>query len=188
MNKKTVIILVLCALIALAVWLWLGPMKASPAEKAEPAAAQPAPSASTPAQTPPEQTPEQTTEAKFQAAGYGGMWIDYCGSAAPKETGQLNRADWAGEENVVIGGWAADFDAMRPLSAMYVHVGEERLPCQYGIKREAVAEYFGTQDLLNTGFDVAVPAAALENTAEISFELIAADGTASFAPVIYKIY
>lgn len=84
-------------------------------------------------------------------------------------------------------GWAADFDGQRPLSALYLQVGDMIVRCNYGIERTSVSDHFQNDDLKDTGFDVEFPASYLQGVDELRFIQIGTDGSYRYEPVVYRL-
>lgn len=124
-----------------------------------------------------------------QESFYLGMWLDSMNNYGMEEQGKISTELLKGEDSVTLVGWAADFQAMQPLSALYLKIGDRMLQCQYGIARESVSSYLGIDALLHTGFEITFPAAYLTDGAasELQFIQISADGSHQFAPASYTI-
>lgn len=86
-------------------------------------------------------------------------------------------------------GWAADFQVQKPLSALYLQVGDKIIQCEYGLKRTSVSSHFKNEDLTNTGFAVTFPASYLNEEAgdKLRFVAIGADGSYCYKPVVYQV-
>lgn len=86
-------------------------------------------------------------------------------------------------------GWAADFKYRRPLSALYLNVGDKIIQCIYGIERTSVSDHYHDNNLKNTGFSVTFPVSYLRGgeIEEISFIQIGSGGTYQYEPVTYKL-
>lgn len=124
-----------------------------------------------------------------QAEGYSGMNINFCNNVWLHDQGVIPSILIEGSNELSLSGWAADFSAEKPLSALYVKAGGMILKCDYGAPRGDIVSYFNNQDFLNTGFSVKIPKEFLltQNVAEIQFIEISADGTYRFEPVSYTI-
>ena len=92
-------------------------------------------------------------------------------------------------QQISLVGWAADFAALQPLSALYLQVGDQIVKCNYGIERTSVSDHFQNIDLKDTGFSVTFPASYLEDgqVEEIRFIQIGADGTYCYEPITYQL-
>lgn len=124
-----------------------------------------------------------------QTQGYSGMWLDTCNGQPVSEQGSIHDFLFESNDFVALEGWAADFSTMQPLSDLYLQIGDVVLQCQYGLPRDSVSSYFGTDSLLHTGFTITFPAAYLQEqpTAELQFIQVGTDGTYQYAPVQYSI-
>jgi len=124
-------------------------------------------------------------EAPAQTADYWigtqGLCIDTCNGGQSAERMMIQ----PDAQQVELVGWAADFDALQPLSALYLQVGEHVIPCNYGLERVSVSDYFGNENLRNTGFTVTFPAAYVEEnaTGTIAFIPVSADGAYRYEPI-----
>ena len=92
-------------------------------------------------------------------------------------------------QQISLVGWAADFAALQPLSALYLQVGDQIVKCNYGIERTSVSDHFQNIDLKDTGFSVTFPASYLKDgqVEEIRFIQIGADGTYCYEPITYQL-
>lgn len=130
--------------------------------------------------------PEEPAQSADYWIGRQGICIDTCNGVP------IGDAEWIvvsqDRELVEIVGWAADFNAQRPLSALYLQIGERIIPCSYGLERTSVSDHFGNTDLTNTGFTVTFPASYLrENpSTAIQFIGVSADGTYRYEPVLFR--
>lgn len=124
-----------------------------------------------------------------QAEGYSGMYINFCNNIWLYDQGVIPSILIEGSNELSLSGWAADFSAAKPLSALYVKAGGMVLKCDYGAPRGDIASYFNNQDFLNTGFSVKIPKDFLsaQNVAEIQFIEVSTDGSYRFEPVSYAI-
>lgn len=124
-----------------------------------------------------------------QAEGYSGMYINFCNNIWLYDQGVIPSILIEGSNELSLSGWAADFSAAKPLSALYVKAGGMVLKCDYGTPRGDIASYFNNQDFLNTGFSVKIPKDFLsaQNVAEIQFIEVSTDGSYRFEPVSYAI-
>lgn len=118
---------------------------------------------------------------------YHGMVTDLHNGVKPAVSGTFDIKSDDGYVNLY--GWAADFDVMKPLSAMYLKVGDNYFTCTYGLNREGVGRFYNNDDFINTGFKVTFSSEYLNNGEinEISFIMISNDGTYRYEPVVYNI-
>ncbi|MBR2717178.1 MAG: hypothetical protein IKP17_05500 [Oscillospiraceae bacterium] len=133
-----------------------------------------------------EDGPSETDLGKQHDTGFGwigdGGILAKFGGVSPDGSGAV--AVEAGRD-LEITGWAADFMAAAPLSALYLRIGDRELPCEYGLSRPDVAEHFGCEALENVGFSVTLPASLLPASGEtaVEFIMVSADGRGHYAPV-----
>lgn len=127
----------------------------------------------------------------YQEMGYNGMWIDNVnfadfnsGSYAHNE---IPRSAYQDSNTVSLWGWAADFKVNKPLSALYLKIGDNILQCQYGIERTSVSDYFQNENLKMTGFSVIIPKKYFESVNSIEFIQVGNDGTYRFENVNYSL-
>ena len=118
-----------------------------------------------------------------QWMGKDGIWLDSGNGQLIAGIGPIPMQSGGGA--VTINGWAADFTADAPFSALYLQVGDRVPKCDYGQERASVADHFGKESLRNTGFEVAFPRDYLLDGAvtELSFIGVSADGQALYQPV-----
>ena len=118
---------------------------------------------------------------------YHGMVTDLHNGVKPAVSGTFDISADDGYVNLY--GWAADFDAMKPLSAMYLKVGDTYFTCTYGLEREGVGRYYENDDFINTGYKVSFSPEYLNDgeITEISFIMVSNDGTYRYEPVVYNI-
>ena len=92
-------------------------------------------------------------------------------------------------DKITITGWAADFCNCYPFSRLYLKVGENIIPCVYGLSRKDVSSHFENENLTDTGFTVTFPSNFLaeSSTDEISFIGISSDGKYQYKPVSYRL-
>lgn len=90
---------------------------------------------------------------------------------------------------VKLTGWAADFKNGRPLSALYLKVGDKIIECSYGAEDKSVSAHFQNDNLKNVGLSVTFPTSYLRGGEinEISFIQISYDGTYQYEPITYKL-
>lgn len=124
-----------------------------------------------------------------QDKGYAGMWLDLCNGQPVSEQGSIHDILFESNGYISLGGWAADFSAMQPLSGLYLQIGNVVLECSYGLPRDDVSACFGTDNLLNTGFSITFPTKYLrqQSAAELQFIQVGADGAHQYAPVQYSV-
>lgn len=126
-----------------------------------------------------------------QTVPYNGMWLDYVNNNDLNNNnstpGEIKKSYYANNEIVVFNGWAADFNANKPLSALYVKLGEKLVKCDYGSERTGVSDFFNNSDLTMTGFYVEIPKSYFDGLNELEFIQIGNDGTYRFEGVKYKL-
>lgn len=76
-----------------------------------------------------------------------------------KETILLNKND----ENVIIEGWAIDFDNKDVGEGLFFEIGDNIYEADYGLERNDVAQVYGHYDYTNSGFRIYIPVEAFEN-------------------------
>lgn len=115
--------------------------------------------------------------------GVNGLCIDKLNNQKPASATQLTIDPTA--KTISLVGWAADFNANKPLRELYLVVGEHVIRCSYGLQRTSVSEHFGNPELTSTGFTVTFPASFLKTGAvdKLQFVQISADGSCRYAPV-----
>lgn len=119
--------------------------------------------------------------------GTNGICIDKYNGANIKNAGKITLDT---ESSVVtLVGWAADFNALKPLDTLYLQVGDINIQCDYGIERTSVSNHFQNDDLKDTGFSVTFPASYLHDgqVDELRFIQVGADGTYRYEPVVYQL-
>lgn len=122
---------------------------------------------------------------------YKGMWLDNVNTADLNSggytQGEIPISLYQDSQTVFLNGWAADFNANMPLSALYIKVGDKTVKCQYGIERTSVSDYFQNENLKMTGFNVTIPKSYLDVVDKIEFIQVGNDGTYRFESVEYKV-
>lgn len=116
------------------------------------------------------------------------LWIDLCnGTVQPDE--RLVHMDLNGQDEITLSGWSADLLAGTPLQTLYVQVGYQLYPCEYGAERTTVSDYFGNENLKNVGFEVTIPAAAFQSGAveALKFIEVSQDGSYRYEDSAYSI-
>jgi hypothetical protein len=116
--------------------------------------------------------------------GNSGMWIDYVNKTVLMFSPEVLEIN---ENDLFLEGWAVDALSNKPLSALYVNVGDKIFRCIYGDVHPGVAPTFNNPDLTNVGFKVRIPRRYLIGNSEISFIQITTDGTYRYLPVKYKV-
>lgn len=122
---------------------------------------------------------------------YKGMWLDNVNNSdlnsGEYTQGEIYKSFYQDSQTVFFNGWAADFNANMPLSALYIRVGEKTVKCQYGLERTSVSEYFQNENLKMTGFNVTIPKSYLDGVDKIEFIQVGADGSYRFEAVPYRL-
>lgn len=122
---------------------------------------------------------------------YNGMWLDSVNytdiNGGGYTQGEINRSLYQDSDIVTLIGWAADFNANKPLSGLYLKAGDRTLKCEYGIERTSVSDFFQNPDLKMTGFKIAVPKSYLEDIDKLEFVQAGYDGTYRFETVTYRL-
>ena len=133
----------------------------------------------------------QTNTISCNETSYKGMWLDNVNSAdlnsSEYTAGQIPKRLYEDNQTVFLNGWAADFNANMPLSALYLKVGDKTVKCQYGIERTSVSDFFQNENLKMTGFNVTIPKSYLDGVDKIEFIQVGNDGTYRFESVEYKV-
>lgn len=121
-----------------------------------------------------------------QWIGDHGICVDTCNGRETSSTAPLQVER---DRSFTLQGWAADFSADAPFSALYLQVGDALLKCDYGAELAGMVSHFDKESLLKSGFAVTVPWACLQDGAvtEISFIAVSADGQALYQPVICQL-
>lgn len=122
-----------------------------------------------------------------QNKGYYGMWLDKVNGTKPETKGIIERALFSGSQTVTLSGWAVDFPAGKPLSALYLRIGDRMIKCAYGISMTGPVTIFNNPDFLNSGYLVSFPAEYLDNADDIEFIQIGSGGGYQYAPVTYQL-
>lgn len=122
---------------------------------------------------------------------YNGMWLDNVNSADLNTgeyiDGQIPKSLYQDGDAVILNGWAADFNAGMPLSALYIKIGDKTIKCQYGTERTSVSDYFQNENLKMTGFNVTVPKSDLDGVDKIEFIQVGNDGSYRYENVVYTL-
>lgn len=120
-----------------------------------------------------------------------GMWLDNVNTAdfntGGYTQGQIPKALYQDSQTIFFNGWAADFNANMPLSALYLKAGDKIVKCQYGIERTSVSDHFQNENLKMTGFNVTVPKSYLEGNEKIEFIMVGHDGAYRFESIPYQL-
>lgn len=131
--------------------------------------------------------PERPAQTADYWVGTNGICIDTYNGTRIKNVGKITLDT---ESSVVtLVGWAADFNALKPLDTLYLQVGDINIQCDYGIERTSVSNHFQNDDLKDTGFSVTFPASYLHDgqVDELRFIQVGADGTYRYEPVVYQL-
>lgn len=136
--------------------------------------------------------PDIPTSSMISPEAYGkwigdqGIWVDTCNG---QEARTYTAIQVEKNQSFTLQGWAADFSADAPFSALYLKVGDILLKCDYGDELTGMIEHYEKESLLKTGFEVTVPWSYLQEGAvtEISFFGVSADGQALYQPVICQL-
>ncbi len=122
---------------------------------------------------------------------YNGMFLDLVNdvdlNTNGSTPGEITPQYYQNSSTVSLIGWAADFNVNKPLSKLYLKIGERTLECKYGIERTSVSDYFQNQDLKMTGFSITFPKTFLDGVNRIEFIQVGNDGTYKFEAAEYKI-
>jgi len=131
--------------------------------------------------------PERPAQTADHWIGTHGICVDSCNGTRIGNAEEISLASEATAVTLV--GWAADFNALRPLDALYLQVGDINIQCNYGIERTSVSDHFNNGALKDTGFTVTFPTSYLQNgqVDELRFVQIGADGSCRYEPVPYQI-
>ncbi|HEX2945291.1 MAG TPA: hypothetical protein VHT96_04980 [Clostridia bacterium] len=115
---------------------------------------------------------------------YNGMIVDAVNGRNLKEQGKIELSKT--DAGISMYGWAADFNAKLPASALYVKAGDKIYKADYGISRTSVSDYYKDPALENTGFEITLPKEVL-NGKEISFIIVSNDGSYRFKEIPYTL-
>lgn len=127
------------------------------------------------------------TEYPSQQTSYGGMWLDYVNNNLVDNQGEISSSLYMNSEALTLVGWAADFNAYMPLSALYLKIGDRIVQCDYGIERTSVSDYFQNENLKMTGFSVTIPKSLIDSADKLEFIQVGYDGSYRFESVEYKL-
>lgn len=122
-----------------------------------------------------------------QTIGYYGMWLDAANGTKPAKKGSIERSLYSGSQTVTLSGWAADFSAGAPLSALYVKLGDKIIQCDYGIPKTGPVTVYENENLLYTGYNVSFPTDYLNNIEVVEFIQVANDGSSRFETVKFQL-
>lgn len=128
--------------------------------------------------------PEQVKP--FQEHGLGGMFLTINGQK-PDTQNIIPDSMLGTGEFVKLSGWAVDFFAGKPLSALYLKIGDKTLKCNYGSAMPSVSEVFKNEALTNTGFSITVPLEYFNGVEYFEFIEVGSDGSYRFQNVRYFI-
>lgn len=129
--------------------------------------------------------PENVRDGQTQS--YRGMCLDKVNDAKPKQKNEIDRSAFAQDKTIELIGWAADFQAKAPLSALYLQIGDRLLQCTYGIERASVSTYFKDENLKMSGFKISFPAAYLDDIKEVRFIQVGTDGSYRYEDVVFSV-
>lgn len=115
---------------------------------------------------------------------YNGMIVDAVNGRTLEEQGKIEMLKT--DTGVSLYGWAADFNAKLPASALYVKAGDNIYKTRYGVSRTSVSDYYKDEALENTGFEIDLPLEVL-NEKVINFIIISNDGTYRYKDIPYSI-
>lgn len=115
---------------------------------------------------------------------YNGMIVDAINGRILEEQGKIKVLE--SDTEISLYGWAADFNAKLPASALYVKVGDKIYKTKYGISRTSVSDYYKDPKLENTGFEITLPKNILTEK-KISFITISNDGSYRFKEITYTL-
>lgn len=87
-------------------------------------------------------------------------------------------------KEVVISGWAADYNSKKPAAGVLINIdGKKDVPAEYGLERRDVATYLKDNSYTSVGFRASIPTSTIDKgTHTISFKVISADNTQYFVP------
>ncbi len=124
-----------------------------------------------------------------QQVSYNGMFLDLVNDVDLNINGsipgEINPQYYQNSDTVSLIGWAADFNVNKPLSKLYLKIGERTIECRYGLERGSVSDFFQNQDLKMTGFEVSFPKEYLDGVDKLEFIQVGNDGTYRFETVTY---
>jgi len=115
------------------------------------------------------------------------IWVDYCNGTS-QTTARTIYVERSGAETVMLTGWCADLTNGVPFGKLYVNVNGEFYECAYGIERTSVSDFYGNENLKNTGFSIYLPIGYFNNgISQLQFVAINSDGSARYEDMIYNI-
>lgn len=126
------------------------------------------------------------TIAPFQQQSHGGMFL-CVNKEMPATQRVIPYSMFGSGDTVTLNGWAADFLAGQPLSAMYLKAGDKLLKCSYGSPAPGIAKTFNNENLTNTLFSITVPKEIFEDLDYFEFILVGYGGSYRFTNVRYCI-
>lgn len=98
--------------------------------------------------------PRLETRTAQKVKRYHNMHIDKINGKAPEKQGEFV-IDMNAEKFTLVG-WSVDLDSGAALSDLYIKIGDNTFRCDYGIKRKGVAEHYGSNDYLYSGFEAEI--------------------------------
>lgn len=118
---------------------------------------------------------------------YYGMFIDYKNWQPLEQQGQIVLSK--DEKTIDLRGWAVDFMVNKPLSGMYVIIGNREFMVDYGMESPDLAKVYKNELLSKCYFSFSFSVSLLQeqNVDEINFIMVGNDGTYRFMPVKYSV-
>ena len=131
--------------------------------------------------------PERPLQTADFWIGNGGNCIEKLNNETVKNMPVLTIA--SDVEKITLQGWSIDFQNARPLSALYLQVGDYVVECSYGINRPSIMDYFQNENYEKVGFQVSFPSSYLNenDSTQIQFIQISADGSYRYQPISYEV-
>lgn len=89
---------------------------------------------------------------------------------------------------ITLHGWGIDVLQNQLASSVIVEVGDHIYYGNYGNERQIVADYFSNQQLLKSGFDVAIDTKQALKAGGFKLHIISNDGTYEYPPISFNVY
>jgi len=91
------------------------------------------------------------------------------------------------KDRITINGWAVDSIAKKPLSSLWLQIGDKVVKCNYGQASDSLASYFSVKAYNKCKFEVNIPTAWAVGQDSVTFYLIGFDGTYQLSEQTYKL-
>lgn len=89
---------------------------------------------------------------------------------------------------ITLHGWGLDILKNQLASSVIVEVENELYYGNYGNDRQIVADYFSNQELLKSGFDVAIDTKKVLQSGGFKLHIISNDGAYEYPPLMFNVY